>query len=73
MRQAQPRFDWMKANSFQEREADTDGSDVMPNKMAKTNARTPETRKKKIRWCILYSSLKSKSKQNARQVLQFSE
>ena len=32
----------MKANSFQDKEAETEGKDVIPNKMAKTNDKTPE-------------------------------
>ena len=42
MRHNHPRLDCTKANSFQDRDADTEGSDVIPNKMATTNARTPE-------------------------------
>jgi hypothetical protein len=41
IRQTHPRLDWMKANSFQDKAADTEGNDVMPNRMAKTNASTP--------------------------------
>ena len=33
----------MKANSFQESDADTEGNDVIPRRMAKTKATTPET------------------------------
>ena len=32
----------MKANSFQDKEAETEGKDVIPNKMAKTKDKTPE-------------------------------
>jgi len=31
----------MKANSFQESEAETEGKDVIPNKIANTKATTP--------------------------------
>ena len=41
MRQIQPKLDWMKANSFQDKEAETEGKDVMPNKMANTKDKTP--------------------------------
>ena len=45
MRQIHPKLDCMKANSFQESEAETEGKDVMPNKIAKTKAKTPAKQK----------------------------
>jgi hypothetical protein len=34
----------MKANSFQDKAAETDGKEVMPNRIAKTKAKTPKTK-----------------------------
>ena len=41
MRQAQPSFDWMKANSFQLNAAVTEGNDVMPSSTDNAYATTP--------------------------------
>ena len=54
MRQIQPKFDWMKANSFHDNEAETEGRDVMPNKMAQTKAKTPKSKKSRIVNCPKY-------------------
>jgi len=34
----------MKANSFQDKAAETDGKEVMPNRIANTKAKTPKTK-----------------------------
>ena len=36
----------MKANSFHESDAETEGNDVMPNRIAKTKAKTPKNKLK---------------------------
>jgi len=41
MRHHHPKLDWMNANSFQDRAAETDGKEVIPRRMANTNATTP--------------------------------
>ena len=41
MRQAQPRLDWTKANSFHVMVAVTEGREVMPRITASANAVTP--------------------------------
>ena len=41
MRQAQPSFDWMKANSFQLNAAVTEGNDVIPKSTDNAYATTP--------------------------------
>jgi hypothetical protein len=41
IRHNHPRFDWMNANSFHDNEAETDGKEVIPSRIANRKATTP--------------------------------